>query len=160
MPWCLCEIPGIQIFMSERGGNPVSICLQKWDGGTEVSDNLPKRCQHFQLPDRSVCLCQSKQKDGSAIRTEFKAKQRTNYPFPDQDSCSSFQICDICDIPCKPLWEQWWSALCGWPALLKYQKFGTRKVSHSKQNLQTVKIPDTPQNYSAFSVHWKGDCFT
>lgn len=44
-------------YLCQRGRKiPVSICLQKWDGGTEVSDNLPKRCQHFQLPDRSVCL--------------------------------------------------------------------------------------------------------
>lgn len=106
MPWYLYERPRIQIFMSERGGkNPISICLQKWDSGTEVSDNLPKRCQHFQLPDRSVCLCQSKQGDGSAIWTEFKEKQRTNYPFSDQVSCSSLQM-SICDIPCKSLWEQ------------------------------------------------------
>lgn len=106
MPWYLCEIPRIQIFMSEKqGGNPISICLQKWDGGTEVSDNVPKRCQHFQLPDGSVCLCQRKQEDGSAIWTEFKAKQRTNYPFSDQISCSSLQKF-ICDIPGKCLWEQ------------------------------------------------------
>lgn len=88
-----------------RGGGKPRQHLQKWDGGTEVSDNLPKRCQHFQLPDRSVCLCQSKQEDGSAIWTEFKAKQRTKYPFSDQVSCSSLQM-SISNIPCKSLWEQ------------------------------------------------------
>lgn len=94
-------------YLCQRGRkNPVSICLQKWDGGTEVSDNLPKRCQHFQLPDRSVCLRESKQENGSAIWTELKAKWRTNYPFSDQVSCSSLQMY-ICDFPCKSLWEQW-----------------------------------------------------
>lgn len=48
VPWYLCEIPRIQIFMSEEGGNPVSICR---------SEMVELKCQIISQKDVSIFSC-------------------------------------------------------------------------------------------------------
>lgn len=144
-------------YLCQRGRkNPISICLQKWNSGTEVSDNLPKRCQYFQLPDRSVCLCESKQENGSAIWTEFKAKQRTNYLFSDQVSCSSLQMFIVIS-PVSPFGNKDQCTVC-LASLAKVLAIWNKSKIKSKRNLQTVKTLDTSQNSMSYIFLESRDC--